>query len=172
MTLVKSINLSEILFHHLWKHNEPLGTGLLWQLNETAHGGVWYNAWEKSNRWSTGICFLSLWLFGRQVTPDPLQAHGSQHARLPCPSLSPRVGLNSCPLSQQCCLTISSSVTSSSCSQSFSASEFFPELALCISDQKYWSFRIRPSNEYSGLIFFRIDWFDLCAVQRTLKSLL
>ena len=37
---------------------------------------------------------------------------------------------------------------------------------------KYWSFRISPFNEYSGLIFFRIDWFDLLAVQETLKSLL
>ena len=39
-------------------------------------------------------------------------------------------------------------------------------------DQKYWSFSISPSNEYSGLISFRIDWFDLLAVQGTLKSLL
>jgi len=38
--------------------------------------------------------------------------------------------------------------------------------------QKYWSFSISPSNEYSGLIFFRINWFDLLAVQGTLKSLL
>ena len=37
---------------------------------------------------------------------------------------------------------------------------------------KYWSFSISPSNEYSGLISFRIDWFDLLAVQRTLNSLL
>ena len=37
---------------------------------------------------------------------------------------------------------------------------------------KYWSFSISPSNEYSGLIFFRIDWFDLLAVQGTLESLL
>ena len=37
---------------------------------------------------------------------------------------------------------------------------------------KYWSFSISPSNEYSGLIFFRMDWFDLLAVQGTLKSLL
>ena len=36
---------------------------------------------------------------------------------------------------------------------------------------KYWSFSISPSSEYSGLISFRIDWFDLLAVQRTLKSL-
>ena len=48
------------------------------------------------------------------------------------------------------------------------------ELALCIRWPKYWSFSfiISPSSEYSGLIFFRIDWFDLLAVQKTLKSLL
>ena len=47
---------------------------------------------------------------------------------------------------------------------------FFNELALCIRWLKYWSFSISPSNKYSGLIFFRIDWFDLLAVQGTLKS--
>ena len=48
------------------------------------------------------------------------------------------------------------------------------ELALCIRKPKYWSFSfsISPSSAYSGLIFFRIDWFDLLAVQGTLKSLL
>ena len=48
------------------------------------------------------------------------------------------------------------------------------ELALCIRRPKYWSFSfsISPSKEYSGLISFRIDWFDLPAVQGTLKSLL
>ena len=51
---------------------------------------------------------------------------------------------------------------------------FSNELALCIKYPKYWcfSFSIYPSNEYSGLISFRIDWFDLLAVQGTLKSLL
>ena len=51
---------------------------------------------------------------------------------------------------------------------------FFNELTLCITWPKYWSFNfsISPSNEYSGLISFRIDWFDLHAVQGTLKSLL
>ena len=49
---------------------------------------------------------------------------------------------------------------------------FSSELALCIRQPKYWSFSISPSNEYSGLISFRIDWFDLLAVQGTLKSLL
>ena len=48
------------------------------------------------------------------------------------------------------------------------------ELTPCISWSKYWSFsfRISPSNEYSGLMSFRIDWFDLLAVQGTRKSLL
>ena len=49
----------------------------------------------------------------------------------------------------------------------------FPkESALHIRWPKYWSFSISPSNEYSGLIFFKIDWFDLPAVQGTLKNLL
>ena len=53
---------------------------------------------------------------------------------------------------------------------SFSSSES----TLCIRWPKYWSFNfsINPTNEYSGLIFFRNDWFDLCAVQGPLKSLL
>ena len=49
---------------------------------------------------------------------------------------------------------------------------FSSELAVRIRWSKYWSFSISPSNEYSGLIFFRIDGFDLLAVQGTLKSLL
>ena len=49
---------------------------------------------------------------------------------------------------------------------------FSNELALGIRWAKYWSFSFSPSNEYSGLISFRMDWFDLLAVQGTLKSLL
>ena len=61
----------------------------------------------------------------------------------------------------------------SSCPQSFPVSgSFSNESVLCIRWPKDWSFSfsISPSNEYSGLIFFRIDWFDLLAVQGTLKS--
>ena len=83
-----------------------------------------------------------------------------------------RVSSNSCPLSQQCYLTISSSAAHfSHCLQSFPASVFSNESSFCIRWSKYWSFSISPSNEYSELISFRIDWFDLLAVQGTFKSL-
>ena len=83
----------------------------------------------------------------------------------------PRVSSNSCLLSQWCYLTISAAPFF--CLQSFPASVFARESALHISWPKYWSFSFSfsPSSEYSGLISFRIDWFDLLAVQGTLKSL-
>ena len=102
-----------------------------------------------------------------------LQPHRLQHVRLPCPSPSPRACSNSCPLSQWCHITISSSVVPfSSCLQSFLASGSFPMNQFFASWSKYWSFSfsISPSNEYSGLISFRIDWFDLLAVQGTQES--
>ena len=71
-------------------------------------------------------------------------------------------------------LTISSSVAPFSFwPQSFPASRSFPVSQFFASGPKYWSFsfRISPFNEYSRLISFRVDWFDL-AVQGTLKSLL
>ena len=105
-----------------------------------------------------------------------LQPHGLQHTRLPCPSLSPGVCSHSRPLSRWCHPTISSSVVPfSSCLQSFPASGSFPmESALHITCPKYWSFNlsIGTSNEYSELISFGIDQFDLLAVHRTFKSLL
>ena len=79
-------------------------------------------------------------------------------------SPSPRICSNSCPFSQWCHSTTSSSVTPSSWPQSFPASGSFPVSWLFMSGAQsiYWScsFSISPSNEYSGLISFRIDWFD------------
>ena len=78
----------------------------------------------------------------------------------PVPSPSPRDCSNSCPLSQWCHATISSSVISLSCLQSFPESGSFPMSRLFTSDgPKYWSFSfsIIPSSEKSGLISFRID---------------
>ena len=101
---------------------------------------------------------LTLWL------------HGLQHTRPPCPSPTPRVYSNLCPLSLWCHPTISSSVVpSSSCLQSFPASGSFPMRSiLWIRWPKYWSFSfsISPSNEYSGLISFRMNWLDLLAGPR------
>ena len=83
---------------------------------------------------------------------------------------------NSCLLSLWHCSTASSSVVPffSSCFQSFPASVFSNESALCIRWPKYWSFSfsISPSNGYSGLISFRIYWFNILSVQETLKSIL
>ena len=102
-----------------------------------------------------------------------LRSHALQHTRLPCPSLTPGACSNSCPFSRRCHPTISFSVIAfSSCPNSFPASVFSSESVLPIRWPKYWSFSISPSNEYSGLISFRTDWFDLLAVQGTLRSLL
>ena len=64
--------------------------------------------------------------FSRSVMSDSLWPHGPQHARLPCPSPTPRACSNSCPSSQCCHLSISSSVIPFSCLQSFPASVSFP----------------------------------------------
>ena len=106
---------------------------------------------------------------------DSLWPHRLQHVRLPCPWPTPGACSNSCPLSQWCHqpshLLLSSSPPALNLSQHLG---FSSESVLHIRWPKYWSFSfsISPNNEYSGLISFRIDWFDLLAVQGTLKSLL
>ena len=101
---------------------------------------------------------------------DSLQPHGLQHARLPCPSPTPRACSHSCPSDRLILyhpLFLLPSIFP--CTRVFSS-----ESVLHIRWPKYWSFSfsISPSNEYSRLIFFRIDRLDLLAVQGTLKSLL
>ena len=103
-------------------------------------------------------------LFSCSLVSDSLQPRGLQHTRLPCPSPSPGACSNSCLLSQGCHATISSSVvTFSSCLQPFQHQGLLNELALHIWWLKYWSFSysISPSNEYPGLISFRIDFISL-----------
>ena len=112
------------------------------------------------------ICQITSVQFSHSVVSNPLRLHELQHARPPCPSPTP--GAYSCPSSQWCHPTISSSVMLfSSCRQSFPASGSFQMSQLFAS-----GFSISPSNEYSGLISFRTDWLNLLAVQGTLKSLL
>ena len=115
--------------------------------------------------------------FSHSVMSSSLWSHGLQLTRLPCPSSTPRACSNSCPLSRWCHPTISSSVVPfSSCLKSFPASGSFPVSQFFTSGFQSigvcFSFSISPSNEYSGLISFRIDWFVLLAVQGTLESLL
>ena len=111
--------------------------------------------------------------FNHSVVSSSLQPHGLQHARLPCPSSTLRAFSNSRPLSQWCHSTISSSIVPfSSCLQSFPASGFSLMSQLFASGGQRFSFSINPPSEFSGFIFFRIDWFDLLAVQGMLKNLL
>ena len=110
--------------------------------------------------------------FSHSVVSDSLQPHGLQHARLPCPS----------PASGDKLMSIASVMPSNHlilCHPLLLPPSVFPsirvfpnESALCIRWPKYWSFSISLSNEYSGLITFRIDWFDLLADQGTLNRLL
>ena len=105
---------------------------------------------------------------------NSLRPHESQHTRPPCPLPTPGVYSNSSPLSQWCHPTISSSVIP------FSCPKYLPELGLFqwvnslheVAKVLEFHFSISPSNEYSRLISFRMDWLDLLAVQGTLKSLL
>ena len=103
-----------------------------------------------------------------------LQLHELQHTRLPCPSwlsllklMSIEAVMPSNPLILCCPSLLLPSIFPSI--RVFSSESVFPTRW-----PKYWSFSfgISPSNEYSGLISFWIDWFDLLAVQGTLKSLL
>ena len=114
--------------------------------------------------------------FSRSVMSDSLQPHWLQHARLPCPSPTPRACSNTCRSVESvipsnhlilCCLLLLSWIFP--CIRVFSN-----ESALCIRWPKYWSwsFSSSPSNEYSGLISFKIDWFYLWAVQETFKGFL
>ena len=112
--------------------------------------------------------------FSLTVMSDSLRPHGLQHTRLPYLSPTPGAYPNSYPSSRWCHSTISFSVVPSAPALILSLLRAFSnESVLHIRWPKYWSFSfdISPSNEYSGLISFRIDWFDLLAFQGTLKSL-
>ena len=101
---------------------------------------------------------------------DSLRSPGPHYARLLCPSQSSRVCTNSRLLNWY-------HPTISSC-HPFLLPSIFPsirvfsnESVLCITWPEYWNLSIKASSEYSGLIYFRIDWFDLLEGQGTLKSL-
>ena len=103
-----------------------------------------------------------------------MQPHGLQHTRLPCPSPTLGAYSNSCSSLWWCHPTISSSVIPSPCAFNLSQHQgLFQWVGYSYQVTKYWSFSfsISTSDEYSGLISFRMEWLDLLAVQGTLKSL-
>ena len=114
--------------------------------------------------------------FSHSVMSTSLRPSGLLHPRLPCPSPIPRAYSNSCPSSQWCHPTISSSVAPfSSCLQSFPGSgsfqmsQFFASGGQSVGASASTS--VLPMN-IQDLISFRIDWLDLLEVKRTIKSLL
>ena len=146
-----------------------------WFIPESQHFCIW-----KLILWKYLSClqrfrfkYISV-QFSCLVLSDYLWPNGWQYARPPCPLPTPRIYSNSSPLSLWCHPIIST------CHLLLLPPSIFPRISvssnesvLCIRWPKYWSFsfNISPSKEYSGLISFRMDWLDLLAVQRTLKSL-
>ena len=106
-------------------------------------------------------------LFSFPVVYDSLQSYGLQQSRA-CPWPSPGAFPSSCPLHRWCHPDISSSdALFFFCPQSFPASGTFP-MSRCshqVTKILELSLSISPSNEYSGLISFKTDWFDLLSVQ-------
>ena len=112
------------------------------------------------------ILIKLLLLFSHSVLSYTLWPHGLQHAKLPCPSPPPGACSNSCPFSQWCQPTIWSSVIPFSSafklSQHQSLFQWVGSLHLVAKVLQLRPQHISPSNEYSS---FRMDWFDLLAVQ-------
>ena len=114
------------------------------------------------------LCFFEFWLFlvqfSRSIMSDSLQPHGLLHARPPCLSPTPGVYSNSCPLS----LMPSNHLIL--CHPLLLLPSIFPSIRVFLNESvlrirwpRYWSFRfnISLSNEYSGLVSFRMDLLDL-----------
>ena len=111
--------------------------------------------------------------FSHSVISDSLQPHEPQHARPPRLSPTLRACSNSCPLS------VMPSNHLILCRPFLLLPSIFPNIRVFTNESSNQVVKVselqlqhHPSNEYSGLISFRIDWFDLLAVQETLKTLL
>ena len=104
-----------------------------------------------------------------KLCPTFCDFHGLQHTKLPCPSPCSAACSNSCPLLSNHLILCHPLLLRSTFPNIRVISS---ESAVCIRWPKYQRFSISPSNEYFGLISFRIDWSGLLAVQGTLKSFL
>ena len=116
--------------------------------------------------------------FSHLIVSDSLQPHEPQHARLPCPSPTPGVNPNPCPLSRRCHPTILSSIVPfSSCPQSFPASGSFQMSQLCMRWAKYWNFSFNTGLPMNTQDWSPLGWTGSISLQskdswETLKSLL
>ena len=117
---------------------------------------IWYIHYGEQNEGS-----FSLVQFSRSVMSDSLRLHELQHARPPCPSPTPGVHPNPCPLCRWCHPSISSSVVPFS-----SWPQYFP------ASGSFQMSQLSASGGQSIGVPFRMDWLDLLAVQGTLRSLL
>ena len=124
--------------------------------NESLWGGADNMSGEELPTWKLQPePFSSFLLFSRSVVSDSLQPGGLQHARPPCPPPTPGACSDSCPSSQWCHPTISSSVVPLILPSNFPSNRVFSNVwALHIRWPKYWSISISPSKEYSELISF------------------
>ena len=151
----------------------------------TVRSGHRTSDWFKTGKGVHQGCILSPCLFNlsaksvhfsHSVVSSSLRLHALQHARFSCPSPTPRA----CSELKSIELVMPSNHLILCCPLLLLPSVFprirvfSNESVLLIRWQKFWifSFSISPSNEYSGLISFKIDGFDLLAVQETLRSLL
>ena len=134
-------------------------------IHGVANSWTWLSNWTELNWGSQKIMLFHCFSVAQSCWT--LRPHEQQYAR-GYPSLSPRACSNLCPLSRWCHPTISS------CRPLLLLPSIFPQIRVFSSESalhfrwsKYWSFSfsISPSNKYSGLISFRIDWFDFLPVQ-------
>ena len=136
----------------------------------------YYAKWNVRQKKTNTVCLTYLLLFSRPVVSVSLQPHGLQRARPLCLLPSPKVGPSSCPLRWWChpvilwcpLLPLPSIFPSI---RVFSNESSDSSELVCIRWPKFWSFSssVSPCDEYSGLISLQIDWFDLLAVQGTLR---
>ena len=157
----------------------------LWILKETEQAFGYHSGWHwrmgearllKRLGTLVGLSLLQAWLlqFSCSVMSNSLWPHGLQHTRLPCPSPAPRDCLNSCPSSNQWGHpTISSSVSPPPPTFNLSQHQgLFQWVSSSHQVAKVLELHYQSFQWILGLISFRMDWFDLHAVQGTLESLL
>ena len=175
------LNLTPDFIENPWNINKLIFNFYLYRWREMYEVGKW-----RLGKLYDHICTLDSWWcfrppsyysvqFGHSVVSDSLRPHGLQHTRLPCPSPTPRAC--STLMSIELVMPFSYLIL---CRPLLLLPSIFPSIRVFSSEltprirwPKYWGFSfISPSNEYPGLMSFRMDWLDLLAVQGTLKSLL